>query len=65
MPQNHKNSLKTLGPLAALLVTTLHECNQVLFGVREVKAITGLADPSARSFVPFACSRVARLISAM
>ncbi|MBI2997030.1 MAG: transcriptional regulator [Deltaproteobacteria bacterium] len=51
MPQNHKNSLKTLGPLAALLVTTLHECNQVLFGVRDVKAITGLADPSARSFV--------------
>ncbi len=34
-----------------MLITTLHECNQVLFGVRDVKAITGLADPSARSFV--------------
>ena len=51
MPKNHKKSLKTIGPLAAQLVTTLHERNQVLFRVRDVKAITGLAEPSARSFV--------------
>lgn len=51
MRKNHKKSLKTIGPLAAQLVTTLHERNQVLFRVRDVKAITGLAEPSARSFV--------------
>ncbi|MFQ5684470.1 MAG: type IV toxin-antitoxin system AbiEi family antitoxin domain-containing protein [Candidatus Binatia bacterium] len=51
MRQNHKRSLKTLGPLAAILVTTLHERNQSLFGITDVKKITGLADASARSFV--------------
>ncbi len=51
MRQNHKNSLKTLGPLAASLVTTLHERNQTMFGVRDVKTITGFGDASARSFV--------------
>src|SRR5437868_15070721 len=51
MRQNHKSSLKTLGPLAASLVTTLHERNQTMFGVRDLKTITGLADASARSFV--------------
>lgn len=63
IPQDHKNSLKTLGPLAALLVTTLHERNQVLFGVKDVKTITGLADASARSFVRSLVDRgvVARL----
>jgi len=51
MRQNHQKSLKTLGPLAAFLVTTLHERSQTLFGIRDVKKITGLADASARSFV--------------
>jgi predicted transcriptional regulator of viral defense system len=51
MHQNHQKSLKTIGPLAALLVTTLHERSQQLFGFRDVKKITGLADASARSFV--------------
>lgn len=51
MPQNIKTSLKTLGPQAARLVTTLYERNQALFGVGDVKAITGLTDASARSFV--------------
>src|SRR5216684_3141703 len=62
-PQNHKRSLKTLGPLAALLVTALYERNQVLFGIGEVKAITGLTDASARSFVRSLVDRgvVARL----
>ena len=50
-PQNHKDRPKTLGPLAATLVTTLHERNKVLFDLGEVKAITGLSDASARSFV--------------
>jgi len=50
-PQNYKYRPKTLGPLAASLVTTLHERNKVLFGIGEVKAITGLSEASARSFV--------------
>jgi predicted transcriptional regulator of viral defense system len=50
-PQNHQDAPKTLGPLAASLVTTLHERNKVLFGIGEVKAITGLSEASARSFV--------------
>ena len=63
MQQSYKNSLKTLGPLAASLVTTLHERNRVLFDAREVKAITGLSDASARSFVRSLVDRgvVARL----
>jgi predicted transcriptional regulator of viral defense system len=63
MPQNHKASLKTLGPTAALLVTRLHERNRVLFDIGEVKAITGLSDASARSFVRSLVNRgvVARL----
>jgi len=51
MQQNHKPPLKTLGPLAASLVTTLHERNQMMFGVQDVKTIAGLSDASARSFV--------------
>lgn len=51
MRLNYQRSLKTLGPLAALLVTTLHERSQFLFGNRVVRKITGLADASARSFV--------------
>ncbi|HET8671429.1 MAG TPA: type IV toxin-antitoxin system AbiEi family antitoxin [Candidatus Saccharimonadales bacterium] len=51
MRRNHKDSRKTLGPLAASLVTTLHEHNKVLFDIGEVKAITRLSDASARSFV--------------
>ncbi len=63
MLKNHKNRPKTLGPLAASLVTTLHERNKVLFGIGEVKAITGLSDASARSFVRSLVDRgvVARL----
>jgi len=51
MLQNSKNGFKTLGSQAALLVTTLHERNQTLFGIGDVKAITGLSEASARSFV--------------
>jgi predicted transcriptional regulator of viral defense system len=49
--QNNKDTSKTLGPVAASLVTTLYERNRVLFGIGEVKAITGLSEASARSFV--------------
>lgn len=51
MLRNNKKSLKTIGPLAAMLITTLHERSQVLFGIGEVKNITGLTAASARSFV--------------
>lgn len=51
MRKNHQKPLKTLGPLASLLVTTLHEQSQLLFGIRDVRKTTGLADGSARSFV--------------
>ena len=63
MLQNHQNRQKTLGPLSASLVTTLHERNKVLFDIAEVKAITGLSDTSARSFVRSLVDRgvVARL----
>jgi predicted transcriptional regulator of viral defense system len=63
MLQNHQHRPKTLGPLGASLVTTLHERNKVLFGIVEVKAITGLSDASARSFVRSLVDRgvVARL----
>jgi predicted transcriptional regulator of viral defense system len=49
--QNHKAALKTVGPLAASLLITLHERNTLLFDIGEVKSITGLSDASARSFV--------------
>ena len=51
MRQSIKKSMKTLGSQAAKFVTTLHERNQTLFGVADVKTITGLTDTSARSFV--------------
>lgn len=43
-------ALKTLGPQAALLLTTLHERNRTLFTIKDVAVITGLAEASARSF---------------
>lgn len=43
--------LKTLGPKAARLVTTLHERNRSLFTLKDVLAITGLRAASARSFI--------------
>jgi predicted transcriptional regulator of viral defense system len=44
-------SLKTLGPQAARLVTTLHERSRVVFRLEDVREITGLSETSARSFV--------------
>ena len=52
MTRNMKNThLKTLGPTAADFVITLHERSQILFGLADVMAITGLTYVSARSFV--------------
>ena len=49
MLTNH-TSLKTLGPQAAKLVTTLHERSRVVFRLEDVRDITGLSETSARSF---------------
>ncbi|EQD40166.1 transcriptional regulator [mine drainage metagenome] len=43
--------LKTLGPQAANLVTMLHERSRAVFRLEDVRAITGLSETSARSFV--------------
>ena len=63
MLKEYKKSFKTLGSQAALLVTALHDRNRTLFDIEDVKAITGLTDPSARSFVRKLVTRgvVARL----
>lgn len=47
----NRTPLKTLGPQAAKLVTTLHERSRVVFRLEDVWDITGLAETSARSFV--------------
>lgn len=47
----NSTSLKTLGPQAAKLVTTLHERSRVVFRLEDVREITGLSETSARSFV--------------
>lgn len=49
--RSEPNTLKTMGPRAATLVTTLHERNRTVFRLRDVREITGLSDVSARSFV--------------
>jgi predicted transcriptional regulator of viral defense system len=47
----NSTSLKTLGPQAANLVTTLHERSRTVFRLEDVRDITGLSEASARSFV--------------
>jgi predicted transcriptional regulator of viral defense system len=47
----NSTSLKTLGPQAAKLVTTLHERSRPVFRLEDVRDITGLSETSARSFV--------------
>jgi predicted transcriptional regulator of viral defense system len=51
LAKNIKKTAKTLGPQAARFVIALHERNQTIFGLRDVKAITGKTEISARSFV--------------
>ncbi|MGB2783532.1 MAG: type IV toxin-antitoxin system AbiEi family antitoxin [Atribacterota bacterium] len=45
------NKLKTLGPQAAHLVTTLYEQNKPIFRLKEVQKILRLDEVSSRSFV--------------
>jgi predicted transcriptional regulator of viral defense system len=47
----HNTQMKTLGPQAAQLVTSLHEDNKPLFRLEDVRRILGLEDPSTRSLV--------------
>ena len=47
----NRNSLKTLGHQAAVLVTELHERGKTLFSHKDVEHITGLQPKSARNFV--------------
>ncbi len=44
-------TLKTIGPQAARLVTTLYERNRTVFRLEDVRNITGLSEASARSFI--------------
>lgn len=48
--RTNSTPLKTLGPQAANLVTTLHERSRTVFRLEDVRAITGLSETSARSF---------------
>ena len=59
----HNTQMKTLGPQAAQLVTSLHEDNKPLFRLEDVRRILGLEDPSTRSLVRKLVNRgvVARL----
>jgi predicted transcriptional regulator of viral defense system len=50
MRTNSNDRLKTLGPQAARLVTTLHERGRHIFTLAEVAEITRLGGASARSF---------------
>lgn len=50
MRTKSNDRLKTLGPQAARLVATLHERGRRVFTLAEVASITGLKEPSARSF---------------
>lgn len=43
--------LKTLGPQAALLVTSLHEDNKLVFRLEDVQRILSLEEPTTRSLV--------------
>ena len=45
------NKLKTIGPQAAHLITTLHEQNKPIFRLKEVQKILRVDEVSSRSFV--------------
>jgi len=47
----HDAPRKTIGPQAAQLITSLHEDNQTVFRMEDVRRILGLGEPTARSFV--------------
>ncbi len=47
----HDGPLKTLGPQAAQLITSLHEDNKAVFRLEDVQRILGLEEPTTRSLV--------------
>lgn len=47
----HNGPLKTLGPQAAQLVTSLHEDNKLVFRLEDVRRILSLEEPTTRSLV--------------
>lgn len=51
MNLKHNTRIKTLGPQAARLVTSLHEENKPVFRLEDVHRILGLEEPSTRSLV--------------
>lgn len=51
MHYKNNNKLKTLGPQAAHLVTTLYEKNKPLFRLKDVQKILNLDEASSRNFV--------------
>jgi len=51
MNLKHNTQMKTLGPQAAQLVTSLHEENKPVFRLEDVQRILGLEEPSTRSLV--------------
>jgi predicted transcriptional regulator of viral defense system len=51
MHAKHNESLKTLGPTAARLVTALHEQGRLTFTLADAQKLTGLKNASLRSFL--------------
>ncbi len=50
MRSKYNTSVKTLGPQAAHLVTTLHEKNKAVFRLKDIQRILSLDDAGARNF---------------
>lgn len=51
MVYKYNRPMKTLGPQAARLVTTLYDENRVIFRLKDIERILGLNDANARNFV--------------
>jgi predicted transcriptional regulator of viral defense system len=51
MNMKHNTQMKTLGPQAAQLVTSLHDENKPVFRLADVHKILGLEEPSTRSLI--------------
>jgi predicted transcriptional regulator of viral defense system len=48
--QNNNKTLKTIGPQAARLISTLYEWGRPIFRLRDIREIIGISESSARSF---------------
>jgi len=51
MNLKHNTQMKTLGPQAAQLVTTLYEDNKPVFRLEDVRSILDLGEPSTRNLI--------------